>query len=105
MLVPCVTAVLMGVLTIGFVIADINFMYGEGAIEHALLGSLVTILFYALCVRGHEAINWVFIGIFLSYLLASVLYNHFFRRGDEITDDESCVEPVCEITPCQNKKC
>jgi thiosulfate reductase cytochrome b subunit len=105
MIVPCATAVLMGVLTIGFVLADINFMYGKGAIEHALLGSLVTILFYALCVYGHEAINWIFIGIFLAYLLASILYNQFVRGNNETTDEDSCVEPICEIRPCQNKIC
>jgi hypothetical protein len=104
-MVPCVTAVLMGILTMGFVLADINFMYGKGAIEHGLLGSLVTILFYALCVRGHEAINWIFIGIFLAYLLVSILYNQFFRSGNEIADENSCIEPVCEIRPCNNARC
>jgi thiosulfate reductase cytochrome b subunit len=104
-MVPCATAVLMGVLTIGFVLADINFMYGKGVIEHGLLGSLVTILFYALCVHGHEAINWVFIGIFLAYLVASILYNHFFSDNDDNTDEDSCGEPTCQKMTCQNTKC
>ena len=92
MAIPCISAVLMGVLTIGFVLADINFMYGNGAIEHALLGSLVTILFYALCVRGYETINWLFIGIFLAYLLVIVLYKNLTGDKDY---DEQCEEPMC----------
>jgi len=98
MVVPCTTAVLMGILTIGFVIADINFMYGKGAIEHALLGSIVTILFYALCAYNHETINWIFIGIFLAYLLASILYNRVFTTNSETTYEYSCDEP----TTCEN---
>jgi hypothetical protein len=109
MVFPCISAVLMGILTVGFVLADINFMYGKGAVEHALLGSLVTILFYVLCVRGYELINWIFIGIFLTYLLASILYKNLFVIKDDTTDNnmgyEYCTEPIYQETRRQNKAC
>jgi hypothetical protein len=80
---PCITAVLMGALTVGFVTADVVLMRGDGLIHHLLLGSLATILFYALCVRGQEQINWVFIFIFLSYLLAGFIYGRLNSQESE----------------------
>ena len=83
---PCITAVLMGALTTGFVMADVLLMHGHGAIHHLVLGALATILFYALCVRGQEKINWVFIFIFLSYLLAVFIYRGL--TSGEAEEDE-----------------
>ena len=90
---PCITAVLMGALTVGFVTADVVLMHGDGAIHHVLLGSLATILFYALCVRGQEKINWVFIFMFLSFLLAGFIYG---RLTSEEADDDECDSPTNE---------
>ena len=80
----------MGILTIGFVMADMTFMYGNGVINHTVLGSLVTILFYVLCVRGYEIINWIFIAIFLAYLAISILYKYLSDDDSECEDETSC---------------
>jgi hypothetical protein len=40
-------------------------------------------------VYGYETINWLFIGIFVAYLLISILYKNYLRHKecDELCDE------------------
>ena len=76
----CLSAVLMGALTGGLVLADIWFRHADRAFTHAFFGSLATLIFYMLCVRGYEGVNWVLLALLPIYAVLTLIY--LFFSGD-----------------------
>jgi hypothetical protein len=91
---PCVSSVLMGALTVAFIIADYYFNYGERVLTYIFLGSTTTILFYVLCLYGYQMLNWVFLGILPIYVFFSILSIHF-RKADISDASDMC--DSCEL--------
>ena len=95
---PCTSSVLMGALTVGLILADYYFNRTDRVLTHIFLGSITTILFYALCRHGYETINWVFLAIVPIYVFFSLLSIYFRTEPREETSDtcDSCREPEVE---------
>lgn len=87
----CPTAIIMGALTVGLVAADVWFLHADRVITHIFLGGITTALLYALCERGYESVNWIFLGALPLYIILAILYklfkrsNRSYQRGDEST--------------------
>ena len=86
----------MGALTVGFILADYSFNHGNRVLTYIFLGSIVTILFYVLCLHGYQNINWVFLAIVPIYVILSLLAIHFRKVEVSDTSDmcDSCEMPL-----------
>jgi hypothetical protein len=97
---PCISSILMAVLTVGFVIADYYFNYGQRILTYIFLGSITTILFTLMCFYGYQKLNWVFLAIAAVYVFFSILYIHLTKTNTSDTSDccepppDECEEPV-----------
>ena len=90
---PCITPVLMGSLTVAFIISDYYLNYGQNILFYIFLGSITVILFYNLCLYGYENLNWIFLGIIPIYIVFSLLFIYF--RKVEISDI-SAMSDACD---------
>ena len=85
----------MGALTAGLVAADIWFRHSDRVFKHAIFGSLATLMFYMLCARGYEAVNWVLIALLPIYAVLTLVF--LFLSGDNSyrgNKDEECEADV-----------
>jgi hypothetical protein len=100
----CLSAVLMGALTGGLVVADIWFRHSDRAFTHAFFGSLATVMFYMLCVRGYEAVNWVLISLLPIYAIITLIFVFFSGdnsyRGHKEEECEDDIPPQPSRKPC-----
>ena len=64
----CASSVLMSALTVGLILSDISYSRDDRVIPHLFLGGIATLLFYSLCGRGYEIINWVLLSIVPVYI-------------------------------------
>jgi len=78
---PCVTTMIMGLLTIAFVLADITFK--APVFSHLFLGIIATVLFHYLCKYGQERVNWIFLGMVLIYILMSIVFKNAKKNSDD----------------------
>ena len=90
--VPCITSVLMGALTVEFIIAEFSFNYGQHVLTFIFLGSVTTILFYILCSLGYQIVNWIFLAIIAIYVFFALL-SKYFRKVD--ISDISAMSDAC----------
>ena len=72
----CASALLMSALALGLILADIYHDRISYIAEHAILGGIVSVLFFTMCNYGYEMVNWaVFLilplYIFMIWLLSS----------------------------------
>jgi len=100
----CPTAILMAALTTGIILADMWYLYNDRMILHFILGSIVTALFYALCQRGYEIVNWVLLASVVVVTLSSLVTPTTSVERDN--DDSLSVCNTCNIPaascPCAN---
>ena len=83
----CPTSMIMGALTVSIIIADAWFLYTDRIPTHAILGGIATALFYVLCDRGYEMINWIFLAIIPVYVIVS-LSNTKVKQSIHQSSDE-----------------
>ena len=83
---PCVTTMLMGSLTIAFVLADIAV--NAPIFSHLFLGIIATALFHFLCKYGQERVNWIFLGILIIYILISIVVSIVIKNFKKVLDDQ-----------------
>lgn len=86
----------MGALTVAFILADYYFNRSDRVLTHIFLGSISTILFYALCKQGYEVVNWVFLGIIPIYIFFSLLSKYFSRKLQD-SSDTSDMSETCDV--------
>jgi|UniRef100_A0A6C0DKS0 hypothetical protein len=72
----CASGILMSALTLGLILADIYNDKTNYITEHAILGGIVSILFFTMCNYGYEIINWIILAsiplfIFLKWVFSS----------------------------------
>jgi hypothetical protein len=101
----CLSAVLMGALTAGLVAADIWFRHSDRVLTHALYGSIATTIFYMLCVRGYESVNWVLLALLPVYIIFTLIFVFFsgdnsYRRDREEQECEADTPPQPTRKPC-----
>ena len=83
----CASGILMSALSLALILADIYNDRVNYIIEHAILGGIVSILFFTMCSYGYEIINWV--------LLAAVPILIFFKwlfssKSSDTEEDNEC---------------
>ena len=90
------------------VMADVWFWRTRRVIPHIFLGGIVTVLFFTLCQRGYELVNWALLGLVV-VCLAVPLFKGLFVIYDTsdteintsscscISDEStcSCDTPIC----------
>ena len=59
----------MAALTSAIVMSDIWYLRSDRIVKHIFLGGIITALFYALCGRGYEIVNWIVIGLITLFMV------------------------------------
>ena len=90
---PCASGLLMVALTLGLVLVDFYNLRIGYAGQHALLGGIISILFFAMCNYGLEMINWIVILVIPVYVLFRImLAPKQSEDSQESQEDEECNE-------------
>jgi hypothetical protein len=87
----------MSALSLGLILADIYNDRINYVTEHAILGGIVTMLFFTLCNYGYEVINWALLAIIPIFIFFKWLFSEKPKSDDE---DDGC--GICEKP---KKKC
>lgn len=77
----------MGALTVSIVMADLWFLHSDRIPTHVILGGIATTLFYVLCDRGYEMINWIFLAIVPMYIIFSLSTTRVKRSIHQSSDE------------------
>ena len=96
----CPSGILMAALTSSILLSDLANSRSDRLISHLFLGGIITALFYMLCQRGYEMINWVIILVIPVYMLVRWLVSGSPVVENEtkyFDDDDEC--PVCRSPP------
>ena len=98
----CASGILMSALTLGLILADIYHDRINYIAEHAILGGIVSVLFFTLCSYGYEIVNWVLLGSVFLF----VFFMWAFSSKEEATDDEcgECTKPKRTCGCSEDKK-
>lgn len=96
----CTSGLLMGSLTVGLVMADIWFWRSERIPLHLFFGAIVTVLFYILCQRGYELVNWSMIGIVILSLVLSMI-PRLHESSYQTSSKTSCSTPEVSCSRCE----
>lgn len=81
----------MSALSLGLILADIYHDRINYITEHAILGGIVTMLFFTLCSYGYEVINWALLAIIPIFIFFKWLFSEKSKSDD---GDDGC--GVCE---------
>jgi hypothetical protein len=84
----CPSGLLMSALSLSIVLADLYHGRINYIAEHAILGGIVSILFFTMCNYGYEIINWVLLSIVPIYILLKWI----FSRNSKNEEDDECEE-------------
>jgi Ca2+/Na+ antiporter len=87
---PCASGLLMAALTLALILVDFYNLNIGYAVQHALLGGIITILFFVMCNYGLEMINWVVILVIPVYVLFMFMITP--RESQVSEEDEECNE-------------
>lgn len=110
----CSSVLVMTALTTTTLFFDMVYMRQDRIPSHLILGGIIIALFYALCQRGYETVNWIILLIIPVYLLLSyiaslsLMYNQdLYPVSDEVSSGYDCPvkkerRAACEPKP---KKC
>ena len=107
---PCASGLLMAALTLGLVLVDFYNLRIGYAGQHALLGGIISILFFAMCNYGLEMINWIVILVIPVYVLLRLMFaSKESEDSQEHQEDEECNEcqspkKACGCSEKQNEK-
>jgi hypothetical protein len=82
----CASGILMSALGLGLILADIYNDRINYITEHAILGGIVSILFFTMCSYGYEIINW----ILLASVVLLIFFKWLFSETRRATDDDDC---------------
>jgi hypothetical protein len=98
---PCASGILMAALTLALVLVDFYHFRLDYAGQHALLGGIISILFFAMCNYGLEMINWIVLAIIPVYVVLTWYFSS--KEHTEHTDNsEDCAD--CEEESCFNEE-
>jgi len=80
----------MSALSLGLILADIYNDRINYITEHAILGGIVTMLFFTLCSYGYEVINWALLAIIPVF----IFFKWLFSEKSKYDEDDGC--DVCQ---------
>jgi hypothetical protein len=84
----CASGILMSALSLGLILADIYHDRINYITEHAILGGIISILFFTMCSYGYEIINWAVLAIIPIF----IFFKWLFSSRKEATEDDECGE-------------
>ena len=87
----------MSALSLGLILADIYNDRINYITEHAILGGIVSILFFTMCSYGYEIINWVL----LAAIPIFIFFKWLFSSKSSDTDEDN----ECDMCKTPKKKC
>jgi hypothetical protein len=80
----------MSALSLGLILADIYNDRVNYIAEHAILGGILSILFFTMCSYGFEIINWVILAI----IPITIFFKWLFSESSKSDDDcDACQKP------------
>lgn len=102
----CASGILVSALSLGLILADIYHDRINYITEHAILGGIVSILFFTLCSYGYEIINWALLAIIPIFIFFKWLFS---SRKEATDEDDGCgrckkVKKTCGCTEPEEKK-
>lgn len=89
----CASGILMTALSLALILADIYHDRINYVIEHAILGGIVSILFFTLCSYGYEIINWALLAIIPIFIFFKWLFSEKPKSDDENNGCGECEKP------------
>ena len=89
----CASGILISALSLGLILADIYHDRINYITEHAILGGIVTILFFTLCNYGYEVINWALLAIVPIFIFFKWLFSSRKEATDEDDGCNTCNKP------------
>lgn len=95
----CPSVLVMGAFTVALVITDMLVWRGNRVVKHGILGGIATLLFFSLCERGYEMVNWSLLGLFVVVLLGPIFItsgNRQYRYSSEACDTCGMEDDICE---------
>lgn len=87
-MVPCASGLLMSALALALVITDVYNDRINYVAEHAILGGIVSILFFTMCSYGCEIVNWVLLAAIPIIIL--VKWSFSTEIADEDNECDEC---------------
>ena len=91
-MVVCASGILMSALALGLIITDIYNDRFNYIVEHAILGGIVSILFFTMCNYGFEIFNWVLLSSIPFYMFMRWVFSET-RSGEDDDDCDMCKKP------------
>jgi hypothetical protein len=82
----CPSGILMSALSLALILADIYHDRINYIAEHAILGGILSILFFTMCSYGYEIINWVFLALIPIF----IFFKWIFSKSE--IEEEECDE-------------
>lgn len=89
----CASGILMSALSLGLILADIYHDRINYIAEHAILGGIVSILFFTMCSYGYEVINWALLAIIPIFIFFKWLFSERPKSDYEDNGCDACQEP------------
>lgn len=102
----CFSGILISAMTGALVLSDIIYSNTDRIPAHLILGGIVSLLFFALCQRGYEMINWGLLLLIPMYMIISSLLvyilNIKFSSPQRESDDDY---DNCNVCRKPRRKC
>jgi hypothetical protein len=89
----CASGILMSALTLGLILADIYHDRINYVAEHAILGGIVSVLFFTMCSYGYEIVNWVLLSIIPIFIFLKWIFSSKEEATDEDDECNECTKP------------
>ena len=83
----------MSALALGLILADIYHDRINYIAEHAILGGIVSILFFTMCNYGFEIVNWVLLSIIPLYIFLKWIFSEARSYDSDDDDCDMCKKP------------
>lgn len=83
----------MSAFTLALILADIYHDRINYIAEHAILGGIVSVLFFTMCSYGYEIVNWVLLGIVFLFIFFMWLFSSREEATDEDNECGECTKP------------
>lgn len=87
----CASGLLITALSLALILADIYNDRINYITEHAILGGIISVLFFIMCNYGYEIINWVLLAIIPIYIFLKWIFSN--PVSDDDNDCDMCNKP------------
>ena len=89
----CASGLLMSALALALVLTDVYNDRINYVAEHAILGGIVSVLFFTMCSYGYEIVNWVLLSIIPIFIFLKWIFSSKEEATDEDDECNECIKP------------